>query len=144
MHKAAHATKIFFHRKMHCSLLLAYEKFSALRKKHKKSDAGYRKIPFHSNGLCFLTAIKDFLLYNSVAFYSSSILFTVSTMVSLYKNSEKCLNTLRLFYLLVYKIKKKTTWTDPFNKVKKTKFTLKARCTFTIKFGWRQKKNSII
>lgn len=63
---------------MHCSVLLAYEKFSTLETKTQENDAEYREIPFHSNGLCFLTAVKDFLLYDFVAFYSSSILFTVS------------------------------------------------------------------
>lgn len=59
IHLLAH----FIHLHLFTARLVCLWKIQHQRKINSKSVAEYRKILFRSNGLCFLTAIKEFLFY---------------------------------------------------------------------------------
>lgn len=101
-------------RSMHRSRLRLLMKNSTTRRQNKENAAEYRKILFRSNGLRFLTAIKEFQFMRFCGFYFRSILFILSrcTFTSFASTSET-----------VYKIKHS----------KHLRRQLGARCTFTIK-----------
>lgn len=129
---------------LECSVLLAYEKFSTEEKESMNTLQNIERF-FRSNGLRFLTAIKEFLLYDIVVlFYSNFIYFTTLYFVNfrswggerqkLKKRSKKRLRT--IWDLLLFTKVSKTF--RAFKKFQQWSFLLLrhgARCTFTIKIS---------